>query len=202
MEGRRGYVHVGRTAAGSREVMARGNLCYTDFMANFKGFDEAQVQILTADLESARQISTRCASFPAAAAILFREAFAIDSTDEEHAGPIRAVYSGFAARMATANLEFHPGIGDAAALEFDSFPDRTRPNTILVRPSYFFKAPVDRALTLVHHYVHLRFPRNPGDGHPGGMVAMFARGSMRITPEDACRNPYCYEYFARFLPLV
>jgi hypothetical protein len=34
------------------------------------------------------------------------------------------------------------------------------------------------------------------------MVAMFARGSMRITPEDACRNPYCYEYFARFLPLV
>lgn len=171
-------------------------------MASFKGFDEAHVQILKADLESGRQISTRCARFPATAATLFREAFAIDLTDGEHAECIRSVYSGFAARMSTANLEFHAGIGDAAVLEFDSFPDRTRVDTILVRSSYFFKAPVDRALTLLHHYVHLRFPRNPGDGHPGGMVAMFARGNMRIAPEDACRNPYCYEYFARFLPLV
>ncbi len=171
-------------------------------MANFKSFDEAQVHILTADIETARQIAIRCTRFPPGAMTLLQEAFGMDSADPRQVEQIRAVYRGFAARMATANLEFHPGIGDPAALEFDSFPDRARTNTILVRPSYFFKAPVDRALTLLHHYVHLRFPRNPGDGHPGGMLAMFARGSMRMAFQDASRNPYCYEYFARFLRLV
>src|SRR6266567_3506351 len=137
-------------------------------MANFAGFDEAQVGILTADLEAARQVAVRCARFPVAAATLLEEAFAARL---EQADAIRAVYSGFAAGMMTANLESLPGTGDAATLEFDSFPDRMRPNTILVRSSYFFKAPVDRALTLLHHYIHLRFPRNfprnAGDRHPG-----------------------------------
>lgn len=169
-------------------------------MANFKNLDEAQVHILTADIEAARQIAIQCTRFPSTAMTLLQEAFGIDAPAQVE--QVKAVYAGFAARMTTANLEFHPGIGDPAVLEFDSFPDRTRPNTILVRPSYFFKAPVDRALTLLHHYIHLRFPRNPGDGHPGGMLARFARGSMGIGFEDASRNPYCYEYFARFLTLI
>jgi hypothetical protein len=173
-------------------------------MANFTGFSEAQVEILKADLEAARHIAACAARIGPQTSMLLHEAFAIDpaAPDPSQVYQVKNVFAGFAARMATAALVSYPGIGDAYDPEFDSFPDRTRPNTILVRSSYFFKAPFDRALTLLHHYVHLRFPRNPGDGHPGGSMPAFARGSLRIAFDDASRNPYCYEYFARFLRLI
>ncbi|HEY2016547.1 MAG TPA: hypothetical protein VGH38_23750 [Bryobacteraceae bacterium] len=173
-------------------------------MANFQGFDQAQTSILMADIEAARQIAIGCTRIRPSMGTLLQEAFGIDAAapESDQVEQIKKVYAGFPAQIAIANFQFHPGIGDPAALEFDSFPDRTQPNTILVRPSYFFKAPVDRALTLIHHSVHLRFPHNPGDGHPGGQMAMFARGSMGIAFPSASRNPCCYEYFARFLPYI
>jgi len=173
-------------------------------MANFTGFDEAQIDILTSDMEAARQIAAASTRIRPETSTLLHEAFGIDAAapDPNQVNQVKSVYAGFAGRMAMTTLVFYPGIGDAYDPEFDSFPDRTRPNTILVRTSYFFKAPLDRALTLLHHYVHLRFPRNPGGGHPGGSVPAFARGNMRIGFDDASRNPYCYEYFARFLRLI
>src|SRR5579872_5327442 len=129
-------------------------------MANFQGFDQAQTSILTADIEAARQIAIECTRIRPAMGTLFQEAFGIDAAvpDRDQVEQVKKVYSGFPAQMAVATFQFHPGIGDPAVLEFDSFPDRTQPNTILVRPSYFYKAPVDRALTLIHHALHLRFP--------------------------------------------
>lgn len=173
-------------------------------MANFTGFSEAEIAILKADLEAARQIAAAAAALRPETSTLFQEAFGIDpaAPEPERVNQVRSVYAGFATRMATAALVFDPGRGNACDPEFDSFPDRTRPNTILVRRAYFFKSPFDRALTLLHHYVHLQFPLNPGGGHPGGCVPAFARGSMRIAFDDASRNPYCYEYFARFLRLI
>ena len=173
-------------------------------MARFQGFGEAQIAILTADIEAARQIAAAAARMPLETATLLWEAFGIDGVDPDRAQVhrVKSVYAGFAAQMARATLVFYPGIGNARDPEFDSFPDRSRPNTILVRSSYFFKTPFDRALTLLHHSVHLRFPQNPGDGHPGGSSPSFSRGPLRIAFDDASRNPYCYEYFARFLRLL
>jgi len=173
-------------------------------MANFVGFDDAQTAILRADLEAARQVAADAARIPLDTATLLWEAFGIDGVDPDRnqVDRVRSVYEGFAAGMARATLVFYPGMGNASAAEFDSFPDRTRPNTILVRSSYFLKAPCDRALTLLHHYVHLRFPQNLGSGHPGRDAPALARGPLRVAFDDASRNPYCYEYFARFLRLV
>ena len=104
-------------------------------MANFTGFSEAQVEILKADLEAARQIAASAARIGPQTSTLLHEAFAIDpaAPDPSQVNQVKNVYAGFAARMATAALVSYPGIGDAYDPEFDSFPDRTRPNTILVR---------------------------------------------------------------------
>jgi hypothetical protein len=81
-------------------------------------------------------------------------------------------------------------------IEFDAFVDRTRPNTIFLRREYFAKTADERALTLLHEYVHMVFPNNPGDGHPGGQQISFGRAVMGIPFADASRNPYCYQYYA------
>jgi hypothetical protein len=76
-------------------------------------------------------------------------------------------------------------------IEFDAFVDRTKPNTIFLRSEYFAKTADERALTLLHEYVHMAFPNNPGDGHPGGQQISFGRAVMGIPFVDASRNPYC-----------
>ena len=76
-------------------------------------------------------------------------------------------------------------------IEFDALVDRTRPNTIFLRREYFNKTADERALTLLHEYVHMAFPNNPGDGHPGGQQISFGRAVMGIPFVDASRNPYC-----------
>jgi hypothetical protein len=198
-------------------------------MATFQGLSQTQINSLTADITAAGQLAMRSMSSMTLSAMaafqpstgtgvvrgynygirpgvltLLSEAFDIDpqDPDTDDIDFIKRVYGAFAGRMQVTSLRFAPGTGNPNVLEFDAFADRTQPNTIFVRNAFFSKAAPDRAITLLHEYVHLRFPNNSGDGHPGGQMVMFGRGRMGIAFDDASRNPYCYEYFARFVSTV
>ena len=84
-------------------------------------------------------------------------------------------------------------------MEFLAFTKPDDEKSIFVRDIFFQRSARYRAITLIHEYVHLRFPQNQGDGHPGGTIIMFEEGEIGIKYEDAIKNPYCYQYFVDWL---
>ena len=194
-------------------------------MATFDGLNQTQINSLTADIDAARQLAMACMSSMTLSAIaatqpgggrgynyairpavgrLLNEAFGIDATNPDPAqvDQVKNMFGAFAGRMQNTTFKLAPGAGNPAVLEFDAFVDRNVANTIFVRAAYFLKAAPERAITLIHEYVHLRFQNNPGDGHPGGAVLMFTRGNIGIPFASAVLNPYCYDYYARFVRMV
>lgn len=194
-------------------------------MAISHGFTPTRSSTLNADIQAAGQLamsavtSMTLSAMPAykpgrpteydyrirpAVAELLNEAFAIDARDPDadQVGIVKNVYGAFTGRMQVTTFRFAPGAGDPKKMEFDAYVDRTKPNTIFVRSTYFDKVASERVEIILHEYVHLRFPHNPGDGHPGGVKLMFGRGSMGIPFSSASSNPYCYEYYAKYLRTI
>jgi hypothetical protein len=109
--------------------------------------------------------------------------------------PIKNTFLGFqprADRMRVARDASRP-TGNANAIEFVAFTKSTEANAMFIRDTYFNRPQRDRALTLIHEYVHLRNPLNSGDGHPGGVVILFEEGDVGVDYPNAIRNPYCYQ---------
>ena len=117
-------------------------------------------------------------------------------------GPIKDTFLGFQPRSDRMTVSFDASrpTGDQNSIDFLAFtkPSNDR-NGVFVHKEYFGLSPRDRALTLIHEYVHLRCPENGGDGHPGGQVIMFDEGDVGIDYDKAVKNPYCYQYFADWL---
>jgi hypothetical protein len=112
-------------------------------------------------------------------------------------GPIKDSFLGFQPRSDRLTVTRHTSraTGDPNSMEFTAFTKSSDRDSIFIRDVYFSRSPTDRALILVHEYVHLRNPMNPGNGHPGGIVIMFDKeGDVGIDYDDAIKNPYCYQF--------
>jgi hypothetical protein len=117
-------------------------------------------------------------------------------------GPIKDTFLGFQPRSDRLTVTRHTSraTGDPNSMEFTAFTKSSDRDSIFIRDVYFSRSPTDRALILVHEYVHLRNPMNPGNGHPGGIVIMFDKeGDVGIDYDDAIKNPYCYQHFVEWL---
>jgi hypothetical protein len=139
---------------------------------------------------------------------LLTEAFSTDGSDEGLLETIKNTFAGFRGRAASLSVSYEPQQAAPNQWDFAAFVKSSEPNKMFIRPEYFravaggkatAKPQLDRVLALIHEYVHLRFPTNPGDGHPGGQFLSFGRGPLGVAANDAVRNPYCYEYYAQFV---
>jgi hypothetical protein len=203
LSGRRIYL-VGPDSL-SREVLAMAT--------QFVGFNHAQTRTLTSDFaEAARfcmvavnslivnqqmQINRRPQE-------LLRLAFHISAGDSDFDDEVQTVKNTFIVipsrvTQVTVSRDTSRPTGNSNTIEFVAFTKSSVPNAIFVRDTYFSRAQRDRVLTLIHECVHLINPLNSGDGHPGGVVIMFAEGDVGVDYDDASKNPYCYQYFVDWL---
>jgi hypothetical protein len=116
--------------------------------------------------------------------------------------PIKNTFLGFRPRseVMTVRHDTSRPTGASNTIEFVAFTRPSDANSMFIRNQYFSgRSRRERALTLIHEYVHLRNPQNPGDGHPGGVVIMFGEGDVGIEYRNAIRNPYCFQYFVDWL---
>jgi hypothetical protein len=135
---------------------------------------------------------------------LLRLAFHISSDDSDFDDEVQTIKNTFLvipsrATQLTVSRDTSRPTGASNTIEFLAFTKPTEANSIFVRDGYFSQAQRDRALTLIHESVHLIFPANFGDGHPGGVVILFDEGDVGIDFDDASKNPYCYQYFVDWL---
>jgi hypothetical protein len=190
----------------------------------FVGLTQAQKTSLTADVTQAVQVAKRAVNSlvlsavaspggPAlgftfgirpAVAKLLNEAFGINqmAPDPDQVEKVKNVFFSFGGRMLTTTFTFNPSPAKPGMIEFEAYTDPAKPTTIFLRREYFAKAASERPLTLLHEYVHLVFSGNPGDGHPGGQIITFTRTVLKVPFADASKNPYCYEYYARYVTTI
>lgn len=194
------------------------------------GMTAAERKTVAGDLEKAREIARRCtllllramffpanpkaaparpASFQDGVPELLLDTFAIDGSDPAQVELVKRRFMSFEGR--SKRLEFEKtdrhapkdqSLGHEAFVEY-KIGSPLANNTVYLTPAYFAKADAtDRALTLLHEYVHLynAGPGHPGkDGHPdSGQMTHFMRTRIGIPFEHALYNPYCYEYFAKW----
>lgn len=194
------------------------------------GMTATERQTVTADLENARIIARRCtmlllramffpanpkAAPPRPAALqesipgLLMDTFDIDGSDPGQVELVKRRFMGFEGRSRVMEFEKtgrhapkDQSLGHEAFVEY-TFGSPLANNTVYLTPAYFAKTEAtERALTLLHEYVHLynAGPGHPGrDGHPdSGQMLHFMRTRIGIPFEHALYNPYCYEYFAKW----
>ncbi|MGD0568540.1 MAG: hypothetical protein ABSA78_09050 [Candidatus Sulfotelmatobacter sp.] len=135
---------------------------------------------------------------------LLRLAFHISSGDSDFDDEVQTIKNTFLvipsrANQLTVSRDTSPPTGASNTIEFLAFTKNSEANSIFLRDGYFSLAQRERALTLIHESVHLIYPANFGDGHPGGVVIMFAEGDVGIDYDNASKNPYCYQYFVDWL---
>jgi hypothetical protein len=130
---------------------------------------------------------------------LLQEAFSIDGSDDQQVGRIKDTFLTFGPRMANALVRFAPHQAAPNRWDFAAFVDPSRPTDLFIRPGYFGLQAVDRAATLIHEYIHMKYPNNSGDGHPGGQYISFTRASLNVPFDQAVRNPYCFQYYAQYV---
>jgi hypothetical protein len=140
---------------------------------------------------------------------LLKEAFGTDGGDEGLLDTIKNVFTTFSGRASRLAVSFVPKSSAPNKWDFDAYTKPSEANSLYVRDGYFRKSSgkstvanpqSDRVLTLIHEHVHLIFSRNPGDGHPGGQFLYFGRTTLGAAASDAVKNPYCYQYYAEFVP--
>jgi len=95
--------------------------------------------------------------------------------------PIKSAYLAFGLRLDTVSLNYDSSPPAPNTIEFDAYVRPGHASQIFCRSPYFAKTPRDRALTLIHEFVHLRFSDNSGDGHSGGQIIMSSQGISRST---------------------
>ena len=179
----------------------------------FSGFKEPQKKTLQSDLAEAKRL---CMVASNALIVnqdldinprpkeLLRKAFQLAGTGDEYldkVNPIKDTFLGFQSRSERTSMNHDASrpTGDSNSVEFLAFTKTSDENSIFVRDLYFKKDQRYRAVTLIHEYVHLRYPASSGDGHPGGVAIVFEEGDVGIGYNDAIKNPYCYQYFVDWL---
>lgn len=183
-------------------------------MANFTGFNTRERQIVQSDVHASSQSTMRCYNSllfnlnnNIVVAELLEEAFSIfrgDPQRQQKTDQVKDTFIWVRNRLQLPTLNFIRSagttptnlMGHAAEVRTNPFV----PDTIFVKDVYFSNQPLVRVTTIIHECIHLRFPNNPGDGHPGGIFVRFARGALNLQFNDALRNPFSYQYFAQFLP--
>lgn len=178
-------------------------------MRNFQGFAQGEQTVVEARSADAEALCMLCANKltlstspkPEIGALL-SEAFNITKRDEA-----REVMDTFMmAKMRLGQVTYKrdttpkaPNAWEAAAYVIAS--STVDANSIFIRNEFFGELKLDQTTKLIHECVHLRYPNNPGDGHPGGKFMMFngqrLKKKLPFTTQQAIRNPYCYEYFAQ-----
>lgn len=176
----------------------------------FIGFSAQQQHALQADLTLAKKLAMRAVN----SMLLTVTGMPTDQTSKllwwvfkvkadkdvwDRVDPIKSVYLAFGPRLDTVSINFDPSPPAPNAMEFDAYVRPGHASQIFCRSAYFTKTPRDRALILIHEFVHLRFSDNSGDGHPGGQIIMFQPGNIQIDYSNAIRNPYCYQYYADWI---
>jgi hypothetical protein len=179
----------------------------------FHGFNADQTKTLRSDVAEAKRlcvVASNSLIMNVEADInprpkeLLREAFNLSGTGDEYfdkIDPIKNTFLGFQSRIDRTSLSHDSSrpSGDPNSMEFLAFvkpPDET---SVFVRDIYFRRDQRTRAIALIHEYVHLRNPRNPDSGHPGGVVLSFDEADLGIKYDDAIKNPYCYQYYVDWL---
>jgi hypothetical protein len=187
----------------SARLLTQGPAMATTFI----GFSAQQQHTLQADLSLAKQLAMSAANSMLLTmsgrpsdqtAQLLWWVFTIKPDNDfwDHVEPIKSVYLAFRPRLDTVSLNYDSSPPAPNTIEFDAYVRPGHASQIFCRSDYFTKTPRDRALTLIHESVHLRFSDNSGDGHPGGQIIMFQPGNIQIDYKNAIRNPYCYQYYA------
>lgn len=181
-------------------------------MTTLIGFSTSQKKVLEADIVLARQLAMRAVNSLVLTssgrpgektAQLAWWVFTVESDSRfwDRVEPIKNVYLSFAGRSETVSIKHDASPPAANVIEFDAYVPPGFDNLMFIRNEYFKKQPRDRAVTLIHESVHLRFRDNPGDGHPGGQIIMFQPGNIQIGYDDAIRNAYCYQYYADWISM-
>lgn len=177
------------------------------------GFNATQTRTLTSDFaEAARFCMVAVNSLIINAQMqinqrpqdLLKLAFHISASDANFDDEVQTIKNTFIsipgrATVVTVSHDTSHPTAATNTIEFVAFTKDSSPNFVFVRDAYFSRAQRDRALTLMHECVHLIYPPSSGDGHPGGVVIMFAEGDVGIDYNDASKNPYCYQYFVDWL---
>lgn len=135
---------------------------------------------------------------------LLRKVFSLAGSGDDFldkVNPIKDTFLGFSPRVEQASVRHDSSrpTGDPNSTEFLAFTKTTDDKSIFLRDVYFKRDQRTRALVLVHEYVHLRYPADPPNDHPGGVLALFAETDIGIDYDDAIHNPYCYQYFIDWL---
>lgn len=132
---------------------------------------------------------------------LLREAFAINNGNSQQIDQIRNKYSAFSGRMNNTTFQFDSSPTAPNRWDHAAYVVPSQSNQIYIRNEFFRQQPPEQALMIIHEYIHLLYPNNPGDGHPGGMILALARTpqGLGIPFDQAVRNPYCYDYYGQFV---
>jgi len=184
-------------------------------MAKLSGFNPAQTSKLQADIERAKKLAMKCnnrlimhqdGSLAREIGLLLEDTFGISGADRGQVSQIADRFFSFRGRMDTVKMTFttqnssnQNTMGHSAFVNFKLGGLGGHGNEILVTASYFQNGDLERAGTLIHEHIHLV---NGVPGHPPHNTALkfFQRTKIGIDFRDAFFNPYCYQYFAEWLP--
>jgi hypothetical protein len=172
-------------------------------------------EILNGDKELATRVARNCfqrlAGNPSQNTFLselLQDTFDIDGSDDDEVQVIRNRFGSVEGRLKDVKITFTDAnggtrerMGYPAFVNFSGLPSRP-PNEIFITHGYFGNGnPLDRAITLIHEHIHLS---NTAAGHPGNggeefTPVLFGRDRIGVDFGHAAVNPYCYEYFAKWL---
>lgn len=185
--------------------------------SRFRGFTTGRQTQLMDDIELAKGISRQCVSMlifnrlgmPSNVSGLLVDTFGIDGSDQDQVFPIRQNYMNFSPRIENTSFIFtqegaptSDHMGHAAYVKYTSLLGVLPPTEIYITQGYFDMPDiVDRAVTLIHEYIHLinKQPGHPGNNNEETRFQLFARSNMGLEYDAAVVNAYCYEYFAKWL---
>jgi hypothetical protein len=213
-------------------------------MTEYSRFAKRHLRVIKDDVVRAQRLSAQCSNVLLAkprwdgrVVQLLRDTFRIDDRDQDKIEFIRNRFFNFGERIQRTTFAFNTKPRKKGELDNNAYVDlhplreagappySNKPLTeIFIRPGYFDLSLEDRAVLLIHEYIHLL--QRPGEvAHPdaqGKDAAVMKdldatsgksgkdqpwtpdmdnklRPRLGIPYDKAVRNPYCYEYFARWL---
>lgn len=179
-------------------------------MSEFNGISATDLVTLKADIVAAKHYCQKCNDsllispdgLKNEIKELLVDTFSITGSDRDQVNEIRLKFLAFASRID--NSDFNGVSEENAPAEAKTFAAYVKSNDskniFLVQPKFFTNTDKERALTLIHEYIHLL---NPGDGHPGfenRIPIIFDRQKLNVPFDKAILNAYCYHYYAHWLP--
>src|SRR5947209_13479201 len=180
--------------------------------STFTGFSGTQKSKLQSDIHQAKTLTMTAVNSllytldgrpSIRTATLLAWAFALPPGDPQiwdKIEPIKTTFGVFSSRIDRVAFVHDTKPASTGEIDFDAYvitPSST--DKIFVRDSFLGKHdPRDRALTLIHEFVHLVHTQF-GEDHPGGAVISFDASSLGVPYDKAIKNPYCYQAFADWI---